>query len=89
MDIDITQYLRLMVEKDASDMFFSTGAPVALKIEGKTVPVSETRLEPGVVKHVAYSMMNDDQQREFESTIAIEVAGANGIEPSIRDADER
>ncbi|MGD8571946.1 MAG: type IV pili twitching motility protein PilT, partial [Gammaproteobacteria bacterium] len=36
---DFNKYLNLMVEKNASDMFFSSGAPVNIKIEGKTIPV--------------------------------------------------
>ena len=32
--MDITAYLQLMVEKGASDLFFSPGAPVNIKTEG-------------------------------------------------------
>ena len=58
--MDITPYLRLMVENDASDMFFSTGAPVNIKIEGKLEPLGNTRLQPGVAKQIAYSIMSDE-----------------------------
>ena len=37
--MQINPYLKLMADKQASDLFFSTGAPVNIKIEGKTSPV--------------------------------------------------
>ncbi len=64
--MDITPYLRLMVEKNASDLFFITGAPVNLKIEGHITPVGQSNLAPGQVHGLANSIMTDDQQKEFE-----------------------
>ena len=63
-----------MVDKNASDLFFSTGAPVNIKIEGKTAPVGHNSLEPGVVKKLAYSLMNDEQIRQFEATMEMNLA---------------
>jgi len=34
--MDITPLFKLMVEKNASDLFFSVGAPPNIKIEGIT-----------------------------------------------------
>ena len=77
--MDITPYLKLMVQKNASDIYFSTGTQVHLKAEGKTLPVGETRLGSGVVRKLAYSIMNDSQLREFERemecNLAISVEG--------------
>jgi len=67
--MDITQYLKLMADKSASDLFFSTGAQVGIKIEGVTRPVGNTTLSLGMVKEVAYSIMTDVQQRVFEETL--------------------
>ena len=33
--MDIGYFLKLMREKNASDLFLSTGAPVYIKVEGK------------------------------------------------------
>ncbi len=63
-----------MVEKNASDLFFSTNAPVNIKIEGVTAPINMTPLEPGVVKQIAYSAMNDEQTRVFEATLEMNLA---------------
>ncbi|MGD8558469.1 MAG: PilT/PilU family type 4a pilus ATPase [Gammaproteobacteria bacterium] len=71
---DFNKYLNLMVEKNASDMFFSSGAPVNIKIEGKTIPVGQYVLEPGVAKKIAYSLMNPEQIKSFETNMEMNLA---------------
>ncbi|MGD2117947.1 MAG: PilT/PilU family type 4a pilus ATPase [Chromatiales bacterium] len=77
--MEIAPYLKLMVQKNGSDLFFSTGAAPHLKAEGRTMPIGEKRLEPGKVRELAYSIMTDDQKSEFEATmecnLAISVGG--------------
>ncbi len=72
--MELTPYLKLMVQKNASDLFFSTGTQVHLKAEGKTVPVGETKLGTGVVRKLAYSIMSDRQLKEFESEMELNLA---------------
>jgi twitching motility protein PilU len=67
--MDITPYLQLMADKHASDLFFSTGAPVTIKIEGRTGPVGNQVLPLGAVKQLAYSLMRDEQIKEFEANL--------------------
>lgn len=64
--MDISPYLKLMVDKSASDLFFHVGAPVNIKIGGVVRPIGNKILGPGGVCEVAYSVMKDDQIREFE-----------------------
>jgi twitching motility protein PilU len=64
--MNITPYLKLMAERNGSDLFFTTGAPASVKIEGETRPLSRTPLEPGLVKRIAYSIMDEQQIKEFE-----------------------
>ncbi|MDR1076715.1 MAG: PilT/PilU family type 4a pilus ATPase [Xanthomonadaceae bacterium] len=72
--MDIGYLLKLMVEKNASDMFLSAGAPVYFKIEGKLQPVENTPLELGSVKKVAYSLMNEAQIAAFERDLEFNMA---------------
>ena len=72
--MELTPYLRLMVQRDASDLYFSTGACPHIKIAGNTIAIGEDKLEPGEVRKLAYSVMNDDQMREFESTLECNLA---------------
>jgi twitching motility protein PilU len=64
--MDPAPFFKMMVDKSASDLFFSTGAPVTIKVEGKLMPLAEAKLQPGSVKEIAYALMNDDQIEEFE-----------------------
>lgn len=72
--MDIAPYLKLMVEKNASDLFFSTGASVNIKIEGVTMPVGDRPLAAGQVRAFAYSLMSDDQKCTFEQTHEMNLA---------------
>ena len=64
--MDITPYLKLMVDKSASDLFFHVGAPVNIKIGGVVRPIGNKVLGPGQVREIGYSVMKDDQIKEFE-----------------------
>ena len=64
--MDVTPYLKLMVDREASDLFFYVGAPVNIKIEGTVMPLGNVPLKPGAVREIAYSLMTDSQIREFE-----------------------
>jgi len=78
--MDIVPYLRLMMEKGASDLFFSPGAPVNIKIEGQTAPIGDAPLGPGVVRLLADSIMNDEQSKGFERELEMNLAiTAEGI----------
>ena len=52
--MDITPYLKLMVDKNASDLFFHVGAPVNIKIGGVVRPIGNKVLGPGQVREIAY-----------------------------------
>ncbi len=72
--MEITPYLELMVKKNASDLFFSTGAPVNIKIEGIIAPIGEKILPPKEVKSIAYSIMSDKQTAQFENEMEMDLA---------------
>ena len=64
--MDFRSYLRTMVERDASDLYMSSGAPMSAKIDGTLLPLNDVTLTPEQVKEVAYSVMNEEQITEFE-----------------------
>ncbi|MEM9302911.1 MAG: PilT/PilU family type 4a pilus ATPase [Pseudomonadota bacterium] len=72
--MDIGYFLKLMKEKSASDMFLSTGAPVSMKVEGRIMPLGKSGLPPGMVKKIAYSLMNEGQVPEFEENWELNLA---------------
>ena len=60
--------LKLMLQKNASDLFITVGFPPAMKIDGKMTPVSKQALTPENAKAMTYAIMNDRQLKEFEAT---------------------
>ena len=65
---------KLMVEKKASDLFFTSYAPVKIKIEGQIFPVNKQILSPEMVKQAAYGLMNAEQIEYFEEELEIDFA---------------
>lgn len=58
-----------MVDKGASDLFFSVGTPVHGKVEGRTRPLDRRPLASGAVRQLAYSLLTPEQIRDFEATL--------------------
>ncbi len=72
--MDIQPYLKLMVEKNASDLFFTSGASVKIKIDGNVQSVGKTELTPELCRAAALGIMNDRQRSEFEETMECDFA---------------
>ncbi len=60
--------LRLMQQKNGSDLFINAGFPPAIKIDGRIVPQSNQSLSPQHTSELARAIMNDRQAAEFEAT---------------------
>jgi twitching motility protein PilU len=60
--------LKLMSQKNGSDLFITVGFPPAMKIDGKMTPVSKQALTPDNAKALTYCIMNDRQLKEFDAT---------------------
>jgi twitching motility protein PilU len=77
--MDLTHFLKIMKEKNGSDMFLSTGAPINIKVEGILQPLGRSPLPNGLVKKIAYSIMSEGEVPKFEidneMNLAISLAG--------------
>ncbi len=62
----VTPLLQLAADKLASDLFFSVGAPINIKINGVVMPVNAQMLDADNIKQIAYEMMTPDQIADFE-----------------------
>ena len=67
----ITPLLQLAVDKQASDLFFSVGAPINIKINGVLMPVNAQKLDGETVKRIAYELMTPEQAATFEAAMEI------------------
>ncbi|APR03363.1 PilT/PilU family type 4a pilus ATPase [Thauera chlorobenzoica] len=59
--------LRLMLQKNGSDLFITAGFPPAIKIDGRIVPQSNQLLQPQHTAELARAVMSDRQAAEFET----------------------
>src|SRR5512138_500826 len=65
---------KLMVDKRASDLFFTSYAPIKIKIEGQIFPVNKQMLTPEVVRQAAYGLMTQEQIEAFNEELEIDFA---------------
>ncbi|OMH39571.1 PilT/PilU family type 4a pilus ATPase [Motiliproteus sp. MSK22-1] len=66
--MDFTQLLKVMVERDASDLFVTAGAQPSIKADGSVKPLTREALSARQARALTYSTMNDMQQSQFEAT---------------------
>jgi twitching motility protein PilU len=65
VNIDIDELLKLMMKKDASDIYLSAGIPPTFRVEGKTEPTSAEVLNPEDTERIAFSLMSEKQKAIF------------------------
>jgi twitching motility protein PilU len=65
---------KLMVDKRASDLFFTSYAPIKIKIEGRIMSVNKQMLTPDVVRQAAYGLMTQDQIEHFNDEMEVDFA---------------
>ena len=59
--------LRMLVQKNGSDLFITVGAAPSMKIDGKMSALSNQTLSPQHTQMLVRSIMNDKQLAEFEA----------------------
>lgn len=72
--MDVTVLFKLMAERGASDLYFSAGAPISMKINGVTYPINKQPLDPVKMKQIAYGLMTEDQARRFDEEMEMNFA---------------
>lgn len=83
----VEPYLQLAIDKKASDLYFTTHAPVMLRVEGEIYPVksrSGKPLMPDMVEALAMSIMTEHQQQEFEREQEVDFAVRFGLHGRFR-----
>ncbi|RUL77658.1 PilT/PilU family type 4a pilus ATPase [Dyella choica] len=76
--MDISDLLARMATEHASDLYLSHGAPPALVVAGMSRYIGDKVLSPVDTHAIAYSLMSDRQQKDFESTLEMNL----GIAPA-------
>lgn len=66
--MELTEMLKLMVEKGGSDVFVTAGTPPGLKVNGKIRPMTKEALSPERTREIVFGAMTDAQRKEFSET---------------------
>lgn len=64
--LDISKLLTVMSEHEASDLYLTVDSPPMYRINGVVRPAGNRSLQPDDTRSLAYSIMTDRQQREFD-----------------------
>ena len=76
--LKILPYLKLAVEKNASDIFFTPNAPAMLKIEGEMLAVGKTLMTSDLIRELATAFLTQEQQEYLEKNLEIDLASDAG-----------
>lgn len=70
----LIKYLQILAKHDGSDLYLSTGAPPSAKFQGTLKPLGKEPLKPGQIAQLIESVMDDDQKKEFEQELELNMA---------------
>jgi len=77
MGVDLKQLLKVMSERNASDLHVTAHCPIHLRIDEKLVPINDKALSPKEVKEAVYGILTEDQiahfERDWELDLSLEV----------------
>ena len=60
--------LRLMAEKNASDVYMSANTPILIKIHGQIMQLSDQLLTPTQLRHLLGELLTPQQMEELDDT---------------------
>lgn len=72
--MDIKPYLEMMIRYKASDLFFTAGAPVKIKIEGVIRSIGDTVLTPALSREALDAVMTPEQWQALERELELDFA---------------
>ena len=78
MEFDIAaqfeECLKILVDKEGSDLYYSVGTPPSAKFYGTLNQISDRPMKPGEVLQIANSVMNEEQQAQFAQSPEMNLA---------------
>jgi len=67
--------LKVMVEKNASDLHITTGSPPVLRVDDQLIPLRRCAvLTPAETQKLCYSILTEDQRRQFEASCELDLS---------------
>ena len=72
--MDIRDFLKVMVERDASDIYLTVDSPPMYRTEGVTQPIGDGAFTNEQLEALAHAIMKERQRKEFEETKEMNLA---------------
>ena len=73
-EIIIDDLLRLIVEKEGSDLHLTVGSPPMLRLQGKLWPTDLPVLTPKETRRMIYQFLNNDQRDRLERDLELDIS---------------
>jgi twitching motility protein PilT len=78
--VELQKLLEMVIEKRASDLHITTGAPPQFRVDGKLVSFDNTPLNATDTKRLCYSLLTDAQRHKFEEDLELDFSfGIKGL----------
>ena len=74
LQLNTKPLFKLMVERKASDLFFTSNAPIKIKIEGQIYPINKQVLSPQMVRQAVLALMTPEQRETFTRELELDFA---------------
>ncbi len=72
----IQDFFKVMVEKEASDLYLTVGCPPMCRIDGSIQPIGDHRFTPLDLAELAKAILSEEQQKEFLEKLEMNLAMA-------------
>ncbi len=72
--MEIQELLKVMVDKDASDLYLTVESPPMIRINGVSQPYGDEKLNNEEIETLAKGIMWEKQRRDFEQTMEMNLA---------------
>ena len=78
--VSLRQLLDEMIKMRASDLHLSAGVPPQVRVDGSITPMAHPPLTPQMTQQLAYSVLNEEQRKRFETTKELDLSfGVPGL----------
>ena len=78
--VKLEDLLRLVVDEGASDVHLTVGSPPQLRVDDILIPTKHSPLTSKEAKELAYSILTEAQQKEFEENRELDLSfGIEGL----------
>jgi twitching motility protein PilT len=78
--VTLYDLLKIMIDRNASDLHVSTGTPPRVRVDGQLIPLNGEPLNPADTKALCYSILTDTQKHKFEENNELDLSfGMKGL----------